>query len=375
MTGFFKSGLIAHWLERRRTFKQMQRLITIETEQIALQDNNPMERAKIALELGDLRTARDSFALARERMPDYVLTNPATIDVMLGLGEYDELDAFALKGAKRFRYQTHYLEGYARSAQKRGDLEEAVRRWALVRKKFRYSRGGYIDGAECLCRLKRLDDADALLNRALRVFPDDLALLIVKAKISDMRENWTEACERWDAIRTRHPQGLVGVARALFKLGRGKEAETLLAEGRYRFPLETSMPALRAQVAEEAGDHAEAAKRWAEVRERFPLQHLGYVEGLAYLRRQQDWAEADSVALAAIERFPAQAWPYADYAGLAQTRQDWPEAAKRWGAMRAAFPERQDAYQREIQALTASGQSEAAEKLRAEQKSRFPAAG
>ena len=60
---------------------------------------------------------------------------------------------------------------------------------------------------------------------------------------------------------------------------------------------------------------------------------------------------------------------------VAHSRRDWPAAAERWAALRAAFPEREDAYQREIEALTAAGQSEAADRLRAEQNAKFARSG
>jgi tetratricopeptide (TPR) repeat protein len=371
MIRLFGSNPIGAWIERRRALKDMRRIMSVDAEQIAMQDNNPLSRAKVALELGDLKTARDSLALAREKTPMFVLTSPVTVEVLLGLGDLDELDAFALAGAKRFPHQPHYLEGYAIAAMRRHDMEEAVRRWAVVRKKFRNSKRSYIDCADCLLSLGRLDAADALLKRAMQIFPNDVATLIVHSRVSELRQDWTEAYRRWDALRSRHVAGLIGAARALYKLGRTAEAETLLAEGRYRFPLESGIAILRAVMVEEAGDQVEAAKRWAEVRQRFPFERVGYVDGMACLRKQQLWPEADAVALAAIERFPGHAWPWTEYANLANVRGDWAEAAERWAKLRAAFPDREDGYQREVEALVASGQSEKADRLRTEQRARF----
>ena len=172
-------------------------------------------------------------------------------------------------------------------------------------------------------------------------------------------------------MRSRHVAGLIGAARALNKLGRRPEAEALLSEGRYRFPLEPGVAILAAVMAEEAGDYPEALKRWAGVRQRFPFDRVGYVDGMAFLRRQQKWAESEVVAVAAAERFPTQAWPLAEYAMLATLRGDWCKAAERWARLRHAFPEREDAYQREAEALSASGQSARADNVRAEHSVRF----
>jgi len=371
MTRLFGAGPIGAWIERRRALKELQRIMAADAEQIAMQDNNPLDRAKVSLEMGDLKSARENFVRAREQIPMYVVTSPISVDVLLGLGDFEEAERFTLDGAKRFPRHPHYLEGYAQVAQRRGDLEEAVRRWAVVRKKFRNSKKSFVDGAVCLCGLDRLDEADALLKRALQLFPNDVAVLIPYNRISEARQDWAEAYQRWDPLRFRHIAGLIGAARALYKLGRATEAEELLAQGRLRFPLESGIAVLRAVAAQEAGNHAEALKRWEEVRQRFPFDRVGYVDGLVFLRKQQEWAEADAVALTAINRFPAQAWPLAEYASLAHVRRDWPEAAARWASLRAAFPEREDAYQREADAWAASGQSEKADRVRAEQRVRF----
>ena len=130
MTGTFGFGSIGVWLERRRALKELQRLTATEVEEIAMRDNNPLSRAQTSLEMGDLKTARESFALAREQMPQHVLTSPVSVEIMLRLGEYDGVESFVLDGAKRFPGKPHYLEGYATVAQRRNNLEEAVRRWA-----------------------------------------------------------------------------------------------------------------------------------------------------------------------------------------------------------------------------------------------------
>jgi hypothetical protein len=133
----------------------------------------------------------------------------------------------------------------------------------------------------------------------------------------------------------------------------------LLVEARHSNMIEPLIPVFHAQLAQDSGNIAEALKRWAVVRERFPLEKAGYAEGLRLLRGQRDWAEADAVAQAAIHRFPADEWPLVEYAGLAHDRHDWAEAAKRWAAVRTAFPGREDALQREAEAKAA------AEKIRA----------
>jgi tetratricopeptide (TPR) repeat protein len=353
----FGDGPLGDWLQRRRAFQDIRRASAVDAAAISLSDSNPLYRAKVLLEIDDRAGAREFLAIARARIPDYVLTCPDTVDIMLGLGQFAELEALALKGAKRFRRNPQYLEAYALAAERQRHFEEAVRRWAVVQKKFPHSRLGYINGVVCLRELGRLAEAEALLARALRRMPDDMDVLLEAGRVANAREDWSEAYRRWHGIRERHSEGFVGAAYALHKLGRTAEAEALLADARFRHPIYRGIPVMQARIAEESGNTAEALKRWGLVRDRFPLDPAGYAEAIRLLRDLQQWAEADALALAAIDRFPAYDWPLADYAALAHVRKDWTEAAKRWAALQAAFPNRQDASQKQAEALAASVQS------------------
>ena len=352
----FGDGPVGNWLTRRQAMRDMRRMIATDADSIALDEQNPLARAKMSVDAGDPKRAREYLAMARERMPAFVASDPATVDVLIGLGDYDEAESFTLEGAKRSPYRPHYLEGYAQIAERRHDMEEAVRRWRAVAKKFPRRKWAFIRETECLCALRRLDEADVAVRRALRLFRDDIGLLICAGRIGDARGDWAAAAKRWDSIRDRHPLGLVGSAHALHKLGRTDEAMTLLAEGRIRYPLERDLPAMQARIAEEVGDTAQALKLWATIRDRFPKDWMGYVEGARCLREQGQWPEADAVAEAAIERFPGQRWPLAEHAKLAEHGRNWPAAASRWAALRAAFPDDQEAQVREAAALTAARQ-------------------
>jgi tetratricopeptide (TPR) repeat protein len=353
----WEKGPFGSWRERHRALAELRRLVSIESDVMVLDDANPLTRAKVSLEAGDHVAARRYLDLARERIPQYVLTSPDTVEILLGLGDFAELDRFALAGSKRFRNQPHYLEGYARSAEHRRDFEEAVRRWAMVRKKFAQSRLGYVSAVGDLRELGRLDEAEGLLRRTMRLLPGDMNAAFEYARVAEARGTWAEAHRRWAAIRHRHPAGFMGAAQALQKLGRTSEAEELLVEGRLRYPTEAGIAITYAHIAEETGNPEEARKRWNLVRQRFPRDRSACVQGLRFLRDQKDWEEADAMAQETIEWFRNQDWPLAEHALVAHSRRDWPEAARRWAALRAAFPNQKDAPQREAEALAAAGKS------------------
>lgn len=351
----FGNGPLGDWLERRRAFRDLKRVTAVENAAMPLRDDNPLHRAKVLVEIDDLKRAREFLEIARARIPDYVLTSPDTVDILLGLGDFDGLEAFTLDGAKRFPKQPHYQEGYALGAERRRDFAEAARRWAVVRKKFPHRKFGYVNAVGCLRELGRLDEAEAVLAQALRLMPEDMVVLLEWGRVAEARGDWEEAHRRWDSLRNRHSAGYVGAGQALHKLGRTEEADALLVEGRSRYPTDPGIAIMQAHLAQEFGNVAEALKRWAVVRQRFPLNMWGYNGAIYLLREQQEWAEADAIAQAAIERFPSQSWPMGDYANLAHARRDWPEAARRWAALRVAFPDRKDAPEREAEARAASG--------------------
>ena len=350
----WEKGRFGSWRERRRALAELRRIVRIESEALVLDDANPLARAKVSLEAGDHIAARRYLDLARERIPQYVLTSPDTVEVLLVLGDFAELDKFTLAGSKRFPKQPHYLEGYARSAERRRDFEEAVRRWETVRKKFAHRRLGYVSAVSDLRELGRLDEAEALLRQTMRHLPDDISVALEYARVAEARGTWDEAHRRWDAVRHRHPLGLMGAAQALQKLGRTAEAEELLVQGRLRYPTEGEIAVINAGIAEETGNKEEARKRWNLVRQHFPLDRSACVQVLRFLRDQQEWADADALAKETIERFRNQDWPLDEYAKVAHGRRDWPEAARRWAALRQAFPDRKDAPQHEAEALAAA---------------------
>ncbi len=349
--------------------KEVGRLSRAEAAVLPLDDANPLQRAKAALEAGDHDAARHYLAQARLRIPSYVLTSPDTIRILVGLGDYDAAEAFTLDGAKRFPRKAQYLEGYALTAEKRRDFEEAARRWAVVRRKFPYSWQAYAFGAGCLRQLGRLDEAAAVIERGKRAQPNEILVLIEYGRITEAQQAWDKAWRHWDSVRDKHPIGYSGAAYALFRLGRRIEAEKLLEEGRNRYRADGGIPTMSARIAEEANEPDEAAARWALVRRYSPYDPGGYLNSLRFLRGRGQWAEADAVALTAIERFPKQEWPLLEYAQLAQLRQDWPAAAARWQAVRTAFPGNKSAWQFEARALEAVGQKGEAARVRTAEQS------
>ena len=329
-----------------------------------LDESNPLLRAHVSAEVGDLVAARQFLEIAKDRLATYVAESPNTVQVLLKLKAFDEAEAFTLAGSKRFPHQPHFLEGYAMAAEGKHDRDQAIRRWAVVRAKFPHSQKGYVHALWLLKDLGRLDEAEQLLKVALRWLPQDVFVLAEHASLAELRGNWEEAYKRWEKLFDSFPRSFVGAARVLHKLDRTAAAEAIIATGRIRYPLEVEIPIENARLAEEKGDKVEALKRWSFVRQRFPLDPKGYWGELRLLSERKDWINADAIAREAVDHFPTEKWPMVEYATLAHARQEWLKAADRWAALREKFPDFADGFLRGAEALLAADRKEEAKIVR-----------
>lgn len=297
------------WLERRRALRELARAERRETATIGLDDANPLNRARLALDAGDKVASRHYLTLAQQRIPQFVSRSPETIDILLRLGEFAEAERYAQDGAKRFPGRVAFWEGYALVAEKRGDLVEALRRWEQVAKRFPSVPRAHISAAGCLRMLNRFDEADALAGRAARQFPDNIGVLLELGRIADAKADWPLAHARWTEVAKYHPAGISGAAQALHRMGRSEQGRTLLVSARTRFPLDEGMAVMAARIAEEEGATDEAARLWEEARKRFPREPTGYREGIRFLREAGRWNEAFELAVHATEIFNDADWP------------------------------------------------------------------
>jgi tetratricopeptide (TPR) repeat protein len=298
-----------------------------------------IQASTAALERGNHQAALHLWKETSNDYPDLVMKSRAALLVLVGLNRFDEADALMQEGQIRYRRNPFFLEGSALVAWRRGDFEEAARRYALLRRKFPRLRSGY--SVAPLIRLGRLDEADDILGRAY----DDKNLDsgVEYARLAMMRKDWSAALQRWQNISNLRPENetvMVSIAQCYRELGRFKEAQQV-AVGALERPRLNALAfwVELARIAEAREDWPEATRLWHDVRLRSPSMTEAYCHTALALSNCGQDAKAEAILHEATQRFASEPRPWIEYARIAERRGSIEEAKARWEWLRARFPE------------------------------------
>jgi tetratricopeptide (TPR) repeat protein len=285
---------------------------------------------------------------------------------LLELKRYDEADALMRERQKRFPRDNFPFTALAQIAERRGDIEEALKRWIIARDRVKDTVYAYHGCARCYLALNRIDEADAQWVAALRRVPYNLDASVGRAMISDRKKDWEESLVLWGHVAETYGFGpaYAFYGKVLIELGRLNEADAFLEEKSRLFASDLEIAVTQSYLAQNRGDLTAACERWARVRAIGPYYQAGYSEGAHRLFEAGRHAEADAVLRSAIELFPGEVWPSLNFARFAHDRLDWKEAAIRWEALRQRFPAEEAGYSHGADALTAAGRDDEATALR-----------
>jgi tetratricopeptide (TPR) repeat protein len=269
------------------------------------------------------------------------------IPALVGQRAWVEAEQVAIAATTAFPRDIVFAAQWAEIAQKRRDWDEALDRWAEVRARFPRHAAGFIGAASTLREMDEREEAEALLERAMGLFPEEPRPLIDWAAIALDHRDYAEALFRFERMRRTHGGegfGYTGAARAFRELGQLAEAEALLEAAIQRFPDDIGAISDHALVAHKRGDLPEAALRWERLRARAPDRVEAYFHGAEALRQQGKVAEADSLLEAGIKRFPQHFNLVRQHADDALRRQEFAEARARFQALRERFPNEPAGY-------------------------------
>ncbi|MGA3001047.1 MAG: tetratricopeptide repeat protein [Acetobacteraceae bacterium] len=301
-----------------------------------------VDHARMAELRHDWIALESRCAALRERFPDEPWPYAGGAIALRNLGRYDEVDALLTDADLRFPINSAFWVEYARSADDRGDWEEAISRCKVICEQFPDVPWGYVGGANALDHLGRRDEARLLMESGLARVPAEADPFGAYCWLAQNRQEWPEAITRWEGYRRRFPDRAVGYAAesiALRELSRFDEAESLVLEGLRRHPDDSELRANHAFVATARKDWERALERWQAYVDRYPDHAVGYIHAGIALRELARFAEADAILREALRQFPDDSEIIGNFAWNAHHKRDWLEALRRWKIYCERFPQ------------------------------------
>lgn len=323
-----------------------------------------IERIKAAAASGSTDATLDAFKHFRTRAPAVAIRSDPAIRALIAVGLFDYAELVIKEGLRRRPNDRDLGILYGEIARERHDWAEMARRFGAVSKKFPRDVWPWVLQGIALKELRRFDEADKLLEKAISAEPDLAAPRIEYARIAESRGDVAEALRRWKALREGigDEAGWVEAGRLMSSHGQHLDAARLLEEAQTKFETRPAPTAELARVFERSGRLDEAARQWQILRDRVPQDPRGFVDGSRALRALGHHSEADAI----LERYCSRANPHpagvAEWARAAQ-KSNFSEAARRWQRFRELFPDRAEGYVSGAEALRALGEGEAAIEL------------
>ena len=218
-------------------------------------DNTRAARQEAAVLASDARQfprAAEQWNALRIDFPDEALYWRKAGEAYCEMGMFDRADEIVEAALAAFPEDLWIAHRHTVVAQRRADWVEALRRADSVWQRFPDHAIGYVLRGEVLREMGRLDEADAAFAAAVEHFPEDEWARRGYAELASRRRAWTEALERWQAVRERFPhlvRAQSGLAEALAELNRPDEAEAAVAEVILREPDNAEARAIRPTLA------------------------------------------------------------------------------------------------------------------------------
>jgi tetratricopeptide (TPR) repeat protein len=227
---------------------------------------------------------------------------------------------------------------------------------------------------DLMLRLGLHADAEALLNRAVKRYPNSVRSLEGLARLAFDRRDWAVAEQSAAVLRKKFPQSLKGYwigAASLSELGRFEAAEATLARGLRVAPNDLILRVESAKLAERREAWDEALKRWTYVHEtiRHPVGTIGLATTLSRLGHYDD---ADALIASVLHRSGNDLGIWIASAQVAEHKQDWEAAANRWGIVRNRFPLASIGYTGSLKSMQMLARPEEAEAIIKEGTDRVP---
>lgn len=182
--------------------------------------------------------------------------------------------------------------------------QEAADAYDAIRAEYPQDGAAHVYGGWALREAGRTTEAEAVLRRAVELFPDDLWAHIHLALCATRTDRWREASERFEVVRTRWPNEQTGHIEGgwtLREAGELNAAEAVLSRSVELFPDAPQAWFHYALNAEARQDWEAACRRWTEMRARWPqdersrggLQRSSYMRDFSLAASSTDDVDGD----------------------------------------------------------------------------------
>lgn len=232
-----------------------QQILRDEEARIADTFPNPLQRARSALEAGDIESAIRNWEEAKVLMPNLITRSEEAFQIVLDLGRFEEAELLLGKMRKHYLlgpgYTEFYLPSLALILERRGDLTAAVRAWKKLRRLTPHSIVPYIREATCLCGLDKLHDAEVLFDYVLAKQPNDFFVRLAAARLSDRQRKWSKSLIHWRILAAPlgHIPSIIGYAKVQLKFHPVGEVESYLDHALTIYPTNQELITFREELA------------------------------------------------------------------------------------------------------------------------------
>jgi tetratricopeptide (TPR) repeat protein len=331
--------------------------------------------AWVAQARGDHAAASLRWSALRVFFPDDFDSMPREARALREMGRFADAERVLNEALQRRPGHAESMIEFARVAQDRRLWPEALKRWDAVVTAFHGREEGYLGAAHALNQLGRHEDAQTVLQPAVRMFKKSRGIMSAYAWIAHYRRDYAEAAARWEHYRREfptQPDGFVNAAVSFIAADRAEEALALVDSVAAAFGDDPDFLIQQARISGDAKQWETAEQRWKSLVERFPentAAKSGYASSLLRAGKNE---EAEALLTAALERHGGDVELYGEYARSATQRRDFAAAETRGRTLIEREPGRPASWIGLSQALSGGGKSDAAESLLKEALERFP---
>lgn len=269
------------------------------------------------------------------------------VNTLLERQQFDEAERLLTKNLGIWGDKAEFNIAYARVATRRKDIQEAILRWASVRKKYPENINGYFGYANALSDLNQFDEAEVIFGEMKNKWPDKPQGFFGYARVAMRRKEWGTASSRWKTAVKLFPNSLEAITGYFYtemEKGDLKHADKLLQKMIAACGHTLNSRVGTARIAMRKRQYIQAVTYWKEAFTEFPENSdvlAGYTNALINTG-QFDLAE--EVNLSFLGQKPVDPRACFCTAKIAHAKGKYSESLALWNTNISRYPEHIEPY-------------------------------